>query len=206
MEMQNLTPGGYAGNCYLVTQNETAVLIDCTVSAAVLTEALRERHARLAAILLTHAHFDHMLTTQAVKAATGAKIYLAEGDKDLPKDGEKNAFSVFFGYDKTYPSADHLFAHGDTLIFGELTFRVMCTPGHTRGSSLFLIDDIAFTGDTLFAAGYGRYDLFGGDAAALRQSLGHIAALPADTTIYPGHGEPAKLGAALATIGSFIEF
>ena len=205
MEIQNLTPGGYAANCYLVTHGQTAVLIDCTAPAAYVAEALQKANATLAAILLTHGHFDHMLTIAEVKAATGVAIYLARGDEDLPADGAKNAFSLFFGFDRSYPTADHLFDDGATLAFGDLTFRVICTPGHTRGSSLFLINDIAFTGDTIFAAGYGRYDLFGGDPLALQKSLSAIAALPASTTIYPGHGAPAKLGTALNEIKNFME-
>lgn len=205
MKIQNLTPGGFAANCYLITQGHTAVLIDCTAPAACITEALQKENASLSAILLTHAHFDHMLTVAEVKAATGAAIYLSHGDAELPSDGAKNAFSLFFGYEKSYPLADRLFDDGELLTFDDLTLRVMCTPGHTRGSALFLVGNIAFTGDTIFAAGYGRYDLFGGDPLALQKSLLAIAALPADTTIYPGHGEPARLGTALDEIRNFME-
>lgn len=205
MKIQNLTPGGYASNCYLVTSGHTAVLIDCTAPAACVTEALQKANTTLTAILLTHGHFDHMLTVAEVKAATGAAIYLSRGDEDLPADGAKNAFSLFFGFERAYPTADHLFDDGASLTFGDMRFNVMCTPGHTRGSSLFLIDDIAFTGDTVFAAGYGRYDLFGGDPLALRKSLSAIATLPATTTIYPGHGAPARLDTALDEIRNFME-
>ena len=200
MKIQNLTPGGYAANCYLVTEGSTAVLIDCTAPAADILAALDGEGATLAAILLTHGHFDHMLTVGDVQAATGAPIYLAEGDSDLPADGEKNAFSLFFGYDKTYPDADVLFADGEVLAFGDLALRAIHTPGHTRGSAVFRVGDVAFTGDTLFAEGFGRYDLYGGDRLTLAGSLGKLAIEPLTTVIYPGHGEPATLGAALDSI------
>lgn len=200
MTIRNLTPGGYASNCYLVNEGSTAVLIDCTAPAADIVAALEEEGAHLAAILLTHGHFDHMLTLEAVKVATGAPIYLAARDSDLPGDGEKNAFAVFFGYDRRYPEADILFDDGDLLTFGTLTLRAIYTPGHTRGSAVFLIEDIAFTGDTLFADGCGRYDLYGGDRRALVCSLGKLAVEPLTTVIYPGHGEPSTLGAALDTL------
>ncbi|MBE6604349.1 MAG: MBL fold metallo-hydrolase [Ruminococcaceae bacterium] len=193
----NITPGGYAANCYLVIKGTDAVLIDCTARAPDVQEALAEQGATLRGILLTHAHFDHMLTLDAVKREANVPVYLAAGDKDLPADGEKNAHTVFFGTPRSYPAPDVLFGDGETLSFGELALVSMLTPGHTRGSALFLCEGAAFTGDTIFAAGYGRFDLYGGDGAALVSSLERIATLPRDTVIYPGHGPHAELGAAL---------
>ena len=197
MRTQNLTPGGYAANCYLLTEGKTAILIDPTCPVATLEKALAESGATLAAILLTHGHFDHMLTVAEIKAKTNAPIYLGRGDYDLPANGEKNAFAVFFGFDRTYPNADRLLQDGEVLTLGEITLTVKEAPGHTRGSLLYLTDGLAFTGDTVFAAGYGRYDLYGGDATALKASLDALRALPRNTVIYPGHGESATLGAAL---------
>ena len=197
MDIQNLSPGGFAANCYLLTEGQDAVLIDCTVPMATLKAALDLAGATLRAVLLTHGHFDHLLTLDEVKRATGVPIYLGEGDADLPGDGMKNACTVFMGTEKAYPAADVLFADHAELTFGELCVVTMLTPGHTRGSSLFLCEDVAFTGDTIFKAGYGRYDLYGGDAKTLAASLGKIGALPASTTIYPGHGDKARLGTAL---------
>ena len=200
MDIKNLTPGGFASNYFLVTEGKDAVLVDCSAPAADVLTALRETGAVLHAILLTHGHFDHLLTLADVKAKTGARIYLSREDRDLPSDGEKNAYAVIFGADKTYPEADVLFDDGDTLTFGALSLRVMHTPGHTRGSSLFLCGDIAFTGDTIFAAGYGRYDLYGGDPQMLAASLKKIAALNDSTVLYHGHGENDTLAEALSRL------
>ena len=200
MNVQNLTPGGYAANCYLVTKGTTAVLIDPTCSPLALQNALRESGATLAAILLTHGHFDHMLTAAQIKEMTGAPIYLGRGDYDLPEDGTKNAFAVFFGFDRTYPAPDRLVKNGEILQFGDIKLKVKETPGHTRGSVLYLTEQEAFTGDTIFAAGYGRFDLYGGDEVTLRQSLLALEALPRNLTIYPGHGESTTLGQAIDTL------
>lgn len=200
MRIKNLFPGGFASNCYLVVAGSDAVLVDCTAPARSILDALEEQGAVLRAILLTHGHFDHMLTIAEVKAETGATVYLSKEDKDLPGNGEKNAFALFFGYDKAYPRADVGVESGDELSFGELAVKVMGTPGHTRGSVTYLLEDVAFTGDTLFADGYGRYDLYGGDPHALRESLRTLAALPHQTVIYPGHGDSTTLGAALANV------
>ncbi|MBQ3063835.1 MAG: MBL fold metallo-hydrolase [Clostridia bacterium] len=200
MKIQNLTPGGYAASCYLLTKGDIAVLIDPTCPAATLRTALQKSGTGLAAILLTHGHFDHMLTAAEIKAETGAPIYLGRGDRDLPADGEKNAFAVFFGFDRAYPSADRLVADGEVLTFGEITLTVRETPGHTKGSVMYLADGLAFTGDTIFAAGYGRYDLYGGDVTELFASLDALGELSPDTVIYPGHGESATLGEALTAL------
>ena len=204
MQIKNLYPGSYAANCYLVTEGDTAVLVDCTASVQALTKALGDTGAHLAAILLTHGHFDHMLTLDAVKNATGAPIYLMAGDSDLPGDGQKNAFGVFFGTEQAYPEADRLIEDGEVLTFGALTLRALNTPGHTRGSAVYLVGDVAFTGDTLFNAGVGRCDLYGSDASALMRSLNTIATLSPDTVIYPGHGRSTQLSRALDAIKGFI--
>ena len=200
MKIQNLCPGGYAANTYLVSKNGIALLVDCAASPDAVLAALQENGARLAAILLTHGHFDHMLTLAEVKAKTGAEILLSARDADMPADGKKNAHAVFFGEDKAYPTPDALFEDGDTLTFGELSVTVRATPGHTKGSVLFLIEDAIFTGDTVFARGYGRYDLYGGDPEALFASLTGLTALPKENMIYPGHGAPARLAVALKNL------
>ncbi|MBE6595825.1 MAG: MBL fold metallo-hydrolase [Ruminococcaceae bacterium] len=196
MRIRNLWPGGYASACYLVTEGETAVLIDCSAPVAAVNAALADTGTHLAAILLTHGHFDHILTLADVQQATGAPIYIHEQDLELPADGHKNAFTTFFGFDRSYPTPDRTFHEGDRLTFGSVTLQVLHTPGHTKGSSVFLADGKAFTGDTLFAAGYGRCDLYGGDFTALRHSLQRLSELPPDTVIYPGHGAPATVAEA----------
>ncbi|MBP3396626.1 MAG: MBL fold metallo-hydrolase [Clostridia bacterium] len=196
MRIQNLWPGGYASACYLISEGDTAVLVDCSAPAAVVTAALADTGTHLAAILLTHGHFDHLLSLLDVQGATGAPIYIHERDLEMPADAHKNAFATFFGFDRHYPTPDHTFREGETLTFGELTFRVLHTPGHTKGSSVFLLEDKAFTGDTLFSEGYGRCDLYGGDFATLRRSLERLSQLPASTVIYPGHGDASTIGEA----------
>ncbi len=196
MQIQNLTPGGFASTCYLVTEGTTALLIDCSAPAAAITAALADAGAHLAAILLTHGHFDHILTLADVVKATDAPVYIGRDDCDMPADSRKNAFSAFFGYDHTYPAPTHTFEDGDRLFFDAITVSVLATPGHTPGSSTLLIGGIAFTGDTLFANGYGRTDLPGGSFIDIRRSLEKLSKLPPDTPVYPGHGEPTVIGAA----------
>lgn len=200
MEIKNLTTGGYASNCFLVIEGGDAVLVDATVPGNVLKETLDALHCRLHAILLTHGHFDHMLTLEELKKEFAVPVYLHADEADAPADATKNASAFFFGRGFTFPSADLLLKGGEALSFGNLSLSVMHTPGHTRGSVLYLFDGIAFTGDTIFARGYGRTDLFGGNAAQLRASLQAISTLPSNTVIYPGHGESEVLDTALSAL------
>ena len=193
LKIVNLYPGGFACNCYLVLQGEHAVLVDCSAPAKTVKAALTAHGARLQAILCTHGHFDHVLTADDVRSELKVPLYIHEDDAEMLTDGEKNAFATFFGFGKTWRSADRLLREGDTLSFGELHLSVLHTPGHSKGSSVLLCEDVAFTGDTLFANGYGRTDLYGGDHNALRHSLERLYTLPDTLTIYPGHGDAATL-------------
>ncbi len=195
MNIQNLTPGGFASNCYLLTKGNDAVLIDCTADPLALRAALGDR--TLHAIVLTHGHFDHMLTSAAVKAHFAAPVLLHRADAEFPSDGQKNAYTVFFGSEGNYPPPDRLLDGGEQLHFGTLSLEVIHTPGHTPGCVMYRTGNLLFTGDTLFFGGFGRTDLFGGDAQALRHSLASLERLPNDLQIYPGHGGDATLQAAL---------
>lgn len=202
MEIRTLAPGGFAANTYLVCEGDDAVLIDCSAPITDLRQALGQR--RLHAILLTHGHFDHMLTADEARAQWGVPLYLHEGDADHPTDGQKNAYALFFGSDRAYGAPSHTLHHGDTLTFGALTLTVSHVPGHTRGCVTYRVGDTLFTGDTLFAAGVGRTDLYGGDTEALLRSLQALAALPRSLRIYPGHGEDTALGNALDQLSFYM--
>ena len=201
MEITDLSSGGFACACYLVCEGTDAVLIDCSATPATVETALGRQGARLAAILCTHGHFDHILTADALRDRFGVPLLLHEADAELLTDNEKNAFSVFFG-NSTFRarSADRLVRDGETLRFGSLSCTVMHTPGHSEGSSVFLFGNTAFTGDTLFASGWGRTDLYGGDAFTLRESLQKLSELSPDIRIYPGHGGSSTLKNALDLI------
>ena len=197
MKVTDLCPGGFASCCYLVTQGADAVLIDCSAPVSTVTAALRKRGAHLHAILCTHGHFDHLLTADALREELHVPLYLHSEDAGMPANGQQNGFALFFGFDRTWRPADRTFGDGDKLSFGSLSFQVMHTPGHSRGSCTFLAEHAAFTGDTLFMEGYGRTDLYGGDFGELRSSLQRLCHLQADLTVYPGHGESGPLALAI---------
>lgn len=174
-------PTGYGNNVF--------VLIDRSTNEAAFIDAPGEPGANIAAaeaagvspkaIYLTHGHFDHTPAIDALKAKFGAALY-ADGSEPGLKDGQ----------------LDHAVKHGDTLKLGNLDVRVLSVPGHTAGSTTFVVGNHAFVGDTLFPGGPGRSK----DNAALQQELSSITrelyALPDDTTVWPGHGAITTIGAS----------
>lgn len=200
MQIRNLCRGGWASNCYLVSQGTDAVVIDPSSSAEEITDVLTEAGMTLQGILLTHGHFDHILSLDALRDTTGAPAYLHRGDGDFPSDPGKNCYLGFLGRDIRHRGAEVLLEGDEVLTFGALTFRVLHTPGHTGGCVCYRCGDTLFTGDTLFAEGYGRTDLPGGSWSALRDSLAFLAGMQEDLTVYPGHGPACSLAEAAATI------
>ena len=153
---------------------------------AVLAEADR-LGLKIAWILETHAHADHLSGAQPAHAATGAPIVIGERIREV-----QNIFAPrFLAEDVTedYEAFDRLVREGDTLQLGELKIRVLHTPGHTPACVTYVIGDAAFVGDTLFMPDYGtaRTDFPGGDAATLHRSIRKILSLPSETRIFVGH-------------------
>ena len=178
MNIQTLTLGPLATNCYLVRADESsrAVIIDPAANSKRLLAALEEQGLTLEAILLTHGHFDHVGGVKDIAAETGCDVYLCADELTLPP--QITAGPLY--YTKTY-------GEGDTLHLAGLTICVIRTPGHTPGSVCLLIDNAMFSGDTLFAGSCGRTDLPGGSGAAMRASLRRLAGLSTDYRVYPGH-------------------
>ena len=198
MEIRNLYPGSWGSNCYLLTSRGHAAVVDPSADAHTILNAVKLAGATLDFILLTHGHFDHIVSVDTLRDATGAPLYIHKFDAEMLTDAHKNAFYTFFRMDRRYRPADKLLEDGDELTLGDETIRVIHTPGHSQGSVSYLCnDELLLTGDTLFSDTYGRYDLWGGDAETLLASLSDMRRLPQHLPIYPGHGESVKLQTAL---------
>ena len=182
-------------NCYLVyTPPDQAVLIDPGDEATRILAVVREHGATVRAVLLTHAHFDHMMAAQEVSASLAAPLYAPAGDSEALTDGVRN-LSALMGGRTCHVKADHLLSEGDHVAVGDITFQVLHTPGHTPGSVCYDVPEagVLFSGDTLFYHSYGRTDFPGGSERDMVASLRRLWALPGDRKVYPGHGGPTTL-------------
>ena len=199
MDILHLVPDSFGSNCYLLTDHGHAVVVDPSADSNVILEQVKKVGCVLDAILLTHGHFDHILSLDRLRDQSGAAAYIHRADAPMLADGDKNAFRTFFGMDRTYRPAEETLTDGQILTIGQANLRVVHTPGHSPGSCCFLNgrEGWMITGDTLFADSYGRCDLWGGSAAQMRESLKKLRDFDGKLTIYPGHGRSAKLSAAL---------
>lgn len=201
MKVITLSPVAWESNSYLLIENGEALLIDAGASPDKVDAALVREQANLMGILLTHGHFDHILSIDLLREKYGVPVFVHKDDAPMLTDGKRNAYAYFFRQERAWKPADKLLEDGDRIPFGNASISVISTAGHTKGSVCYLVDDLMFSGDTIFADGYGRTDLAGGDYGELTLSLQTLFKLPKGLTVYPGHGISASLGEAMYNLG-----
>ena len=204
MEIYNLSPGSWGSNCYILISGNRAAVIDPSADAQRIVDFVAKKNATVENIILTHGHFDHIVSLDALRDSTLAPALIHKDDAEMLSDGEKNAHSFFFGYGKRWRPAEKILEDGDKIVLGGETVEVISTPGHSKGSICLLCSDKLITGDTLFANGFGRYDLYGGDVNQLADSSASLRALDPTLTVYPGHGDSARLGDALDSVAYYF--
>jgi hydroxyacylglutathione hydrolase len=148
----------------------------------------------VAAILVTHCHWDHLGGIAALAEATGAPVYMPEREADVLENPE-----AFYPGQAIRPYKPEVRLQGDeTFRAGNLTFETVSVPGHSPGHVAYATDDALFSGDVLFAGSVGRTDLPFGDWDTLVESIRTlIDRFPPETVVFPGHGPPTTLGAEL---------
>lgn len=181
-------------NSYLIHNAGQAVAVDVGGEPAPMLEYLTEHKLTLAAICLTHRHFDHLYGVAELAGVTKAVVYAPTGDDSLA-DTESGKGGIW-GFPPV-PPFDNLPMPTGPASFGGMECRVLETPGHTPGgvSLYFPAEKLVFTGDALFYRSMGRTDFPGGDQATLLRSIKDVLfTLPEDTTVYPGHGPATSIG------------
>lgn len=195
MNIETFEVGSYAVNCSIVSEGDHAWIVDPGSEGDRIVEKLRGRRLVPRAVLLTHAHFDHISGLPALQRAyPGVPIYIHAADVPLlghpfnQMPGEYASIGV--------PENLRPFAGDDLGMLPKWGFKTIHTPGHTPGGTCYLLerDRILFTGDTLFCMSCGRTDFPGGDMAAMLDSLRRLAGLDERLKIIPGHGECSTIG------------
>ncbi|MDO4711193.1 MAG: MBL fold metallo-hydrolase [Peptostreptococcaceae bacterium] len=189
MKIEKFGRNRYAVNSYIVFEEKTkaAVLIDPAVNYDQIVEFIEDQKLNLLAIFLTHGHIDHIADTLLVKEKYSVDVYIHKKDNEMLMRPELS-LAREFGYGNLSFEADSLMKDEDILAIGPFLFRVIHTPGHTKGGVCLLIDRDMFTGDTLFNGSMGRTDLYGGNEEHMKASLYKLSRFPGEIAIHPGHG------------------
>jgi hydroxyacylglutathione hydrolase len=172
---------------YLICRFDTCMIIDPSHSYDAILESLNGR--KLAGILLTHAHSDHV----HLIGEFDAPIYMHTDDAHLLFEDQYNGYAP-----KTHPYKRKqlnlkFVKHLDKIPIADQMIEVFHTPGHTKGGISFLFDGRLFTGDTLFKESVGRHDLYSGNLPELKKSVLFLCNLPGNTKVYPGHDQETNI-------------
>jgi hydroxyacylglutathione hydrolase len=200
MSIRTFAGGTFVENGYLVTcgQGPHALAIDPGAATSSMIRAIREEELTLEAILLTHAHLDHVEGVPALRSvAPEAPIYLHPGDRRIYEGVDAQARAFNLPLVGPLPPPDRELAHGDVLELAGCRFEVRHAPGHAPGHVIFYWRDegLAFVGDVVFQGAIGRADLVGGSFPQLMDSIGsQILTLPNETRLYSGHGPETTVG------------
>jgi hydroxyacylglutathione hydrolase len=207
MHIKTITAGPIETNAFVVGDEAShdAMIIDAPPdSAKRVLDAVRDDGYSVKLIVLTHAHFDHVIDAARIKQATGAPIAIHEDAMVQLRQVIQNGQAPFT-VDDIGP--EQYLNDGDEIAVGSLRFKVLVTPGHAPGQvSLYEESEhVMFGGDTLFPGGYGRADLPGSSMGETRQSMQKLLELPDSVTVYPGHGLPAQIGNERSWMAELVE-
>lgn len=173
-----------------------AMVVDPGEDIPVILRALAKHQLKVTAIVVTHAHIDHIGGAQQLKAATGAPVYMNQSDAELARHLDMQA--AWLGVQTPpQPEIDVNATDGSTLHVGGTEFQVRHTPGHTQGSLCLFApaEHLLVAGDTLFRDSIGRTDLPGGNDRQILASIhDQLLPLPDDTLVIPGHGPNTTIG------------
>lgn len=200
LEISVFTLGPYATNCYVLstTGSPDCWIVDASFGPGPILDSIRKRGLLPRALILTHAHVDHIAGVREVAAAfPGLPILIHEAESQWLLDPELN-LSAFSGTPVTAPKATRLLKDGDVLDLCGIEWRVLHTPGHSPGSVTLHAPSagVAIVGDTLFSGSVGRTDFPGCSFEELERSIRtRLFTLPLETRALPGHGDATSIGA-----------
>ncbi len=201
-KIQTFVFNPFAENTYIVWDEKSleAMVVDPGCyhpdEESEIAEFIKKNNLAVKFVVATHCHIDHILGIRFIKDKYNPEFYASEKDLPLLEYSEKQA--EVFGLNIKKPPKPDIFITEDTVLkLGSKPAKFIFTPGHTPGEYCIYIEEDKFclTGDVLFLRGIGRTDLWGGDYNLIINSIrSKLFTLPDDVSIYPGHGEPTKIG------------
>jgi glyoxylase-like metal-dependent hydrolase (beta-lactamase superfamily II) len=189
MIIKTIQVGDLRTNCYIVASEKTkeAVIIDAGDEPEKIMNAVDSEKLKPILIINTHIHPDHVGGNFILAEKYG--IIAAAGRAGIDFiEGIKKYFEEFSGMSIESLGIERFLKDGETIEVGDISLKVMETPGHSKGSLCLYADGVLFSGDTLFAGTYGRTDIPGGSEDEIQESIAKLMELPDDTMVYPGHG------------------
>lgn len=198
MQVNSFSLGPLGTNCYIVSHQSSCLIFDPSGEPDVIKEFIEEEKLTPQAILLTHAHFDHIGALDELRHAYNIDVYLHPNEKNWLETPNLNRSNVFFGDNGSIQTEapDVLLTEGN-LSIAPFEFEVVHTPGHSPGSATFMFKEAGFiiSGDVLFHNGVGRTDLPEGSMEELAHSIStKLYPLPDETQVYAGHNIPTTIG------------
>ncbi|NFD29095.1 MBL fold metallo-hydrolase [Clostridium botulinum] len=190
MDIKTIPVGIYNANCYLLIDQDKCAIIDPGGDPEDIIKIIEDNNLIPKFILLTHGHIDHVGGVEAIKDEYNIPFYINRKDEDLIKEAE-----YIFGNFGKYKNADEYLVGGKEFQLGNLKIKAIETPGHSPGGMSFLVNNVIFTGDTLFRESIGRSDFIGGSHNTLINSIqSKITVLDSDIYVLPGHGPQSTIG------------
>ncbi|AQL56089.1 MBL fold metallo-hydrolase [Abyssicoccus albus] len=187
-------------NCYVIKnpENNDALIIDPSANAESIIQLVDELDAKPVAVLLTHAHFDHIAALEDIMKHYQIDVYSHPIEHSWLKDSSKNGSNKYISFglpEISFQSVKPIELTGGTHNIKGFNIDVRHTPGHSPGSLTFVFEQFAVVGDTLFKEGIGRTDLYQGEENTLIKSIHEqLLTLDEDMLIYPGHGANTTVG------------
>ena len=191
-----------SSNCYIVSdENGKTVVFDVCERGEEIYNYIKDLGFSVEAVIITHGHFDHIYGLDGFIDAAKVDgkdipVYVHSGDAAMLRSREKNLSAPLFRTPYEYTGTLNEASDGDVITVGNLSFRVLHTPGHTDGCACYIADDekTIFSGDVLFEGSIGRTDFPGGSMTTMRESLKKLMEFDDSYRVYPGHGGSTTIG------------